>query len=235
MNQKDLSQQLGSMVSGQINSNSGNDDCLPSELTSAPSFEVEHESEIEKARKQAMKTIECIVDAVVPEEYKNHPSIKNQMEVDATQLGSVLYIQNMNNVMIENSMTSISTGNDNPRMYEVTEKFYKRSSELVAQITELYAQYRKYYIDTYLDIESKKAADESEKEELHLIENKKDNNILGVETSNGGIRFIGKQSTEALIQHKKEQAKLQKQLEKEKQDAEKLENETVDAEIIECI
>ena len=232
MNQKDLSQQLGSMVAGQVRGSTGSDDCLPSELTTAPTFEVEHESEIEKARKEAKKTIGYIVDAVVPEEYKNHPSIKNQIEVDAIQLGLVLYNQNMNNIMIENTMTSISTGNDNPRMYEVTEKFFKRSSELVTQITEMCAQYRKYYIDTYLDIESKKAADETEHEELHLIESKEDENkVLGVETNDGGMRFIGKQSTEALIQQKIERAKREKQLEKERQKAEQIED-SVDAEIV---
>lgn len=200
MKQSDISQQLGSLISAQGNlCGNGNinvDDSIPSELEEpAPAFEFDCKNELMKSKNEAMSTMNYIVDAVVPEEFKNHPSIKNQIKLDAIQLGSLYFQQNANNIVIENSLTTLASGDNNPRLYEVIEKLLKRASELADQITTTHAQYRKYYIDTYLDIESKLAADEQDKENLRIgTEEKATSQIEDksvIEQENGTVKIIG--------------------------------------------
>jgi len=45
-------------------------------------------------------------------------------------------------------------------MYEVADKFEKRATDISNQITDLQNQLRKYYIDAYLDIQSREMADD---------------------------------------------------------------------------
>ena len=212
MKQSDISQQLGSLISAQGNlcgnNNVNIDDSIPSELEEpAPAFEFDCKTELMKSKNDAMSTMNYIVDAVVPEEFRNHPSIKNQIKLDAIQLGSLYFQQNANNIVIENSLTTLASGDNNPRLYEVIEKLLKRASELADQITTTHAQYRKYYIDTYLDIESKLAADEEDKEALRVgIETKEtpqieDNGV--VERVDGTVKTIGTKEQNKIIQDKK--------------------------------
>ena len=212
MKQSDISQQLGSLISAQGNlcgnNNVNIDDSIPSELEEpAPAFEFDCKTELMKSKNDAMSTMNYIVDAVVPEEFKNHPSIKNQIKLDAIQLGSLYFQQNANNIVIENSLTTLASGDNNPRLYEVIEKLLKRASELADQITTTHAQYRKYYIDTYLDIESKLAADEEDKEALRVgIETKEtpqieDNGVI--ERVDGTVKIIGTKEQNKVIQDKK--------------------------------
>lgn len=212
MKQSDISQQLGSLISAQGNlcgnNNVNIDDSIPSELEEpAPAFEFDCKTELMKSKNDAMSTMNYIVDAVVPEEFRNHPSIKNQIKLDAIQLGSLYFQQNANNIVIENSLTTLASGDNNPRLYEVIEKLLKRASELADQITTTHAQYRKYYIDTYLDIESKLAADEEDKEALRVgIETKEtpqieDNGVI--ERVDGTVKTIGTKEQNKVIQDKK--------------------------------
>ena len=212
MKQSDISQQLGSLISAQGNlcgnNNVNIDDSIPSELEEpAPAFEFDCKTELMKSKNDAMSTMNYIVDAVVPEEFRNHPSIKNQIKLDAIQLGSLYFQQNANNIVIENSLTTLASGDNNPRLYEVIEKLLKRASELADQITTTHAQYRKYYIDTYLDIESKLAADEEDKETLRVgIETKEkpqieDNGVI--ERDDGTVKIIGTKEQNKVIQDKK--------------------------------
>lgn len=61
--------------------------------------------------------------------------------------------------MLQAAMDQVAKGDTQPRMYEVVEKYLKRSSDMSQQITDLQNQFRKYYIDSYLDIESKRSVD----------------------------------------------------------------------------
>ena len=212
MKQSDISQQLGSLISAQGNlcgnNNVNIDDSIPSELEEpAPAFEFDCKTELMKSKNDAMSTMNYIVDAVVPEEFKNHPSIKNQIKLDAIQLGSLYFQQNANNIVIENSLTTLASGDNNPRLYEVIEKLLKRASELADQITTTHAQYRKYYIDTYLDIESKLAADEEDKEALRVgMETKETSQIEDtgvVEGVDGTVNMIGTKEQNKVMQDKK--------------------------------
>ena len=212
MKQSDISQQLGSLISAQGNlcgnNNVNIDDSIPSELEEpAPAFEFDCKTELMKSKNDAMSTMNYIVDAVVPEEFRNHPSIKNQIKLDAIQLGSLYFQQNANNIVIENSLTTLASGDNNPRLYEVIEKLLKRAAELADQITTTHAQYRKYYIDTYLDIESKLAADEEDKEALRVgIETKETPQIEDsrvVEGVDGTVKMIGTKEQNKVMQDKK--------------------------------
>lgn len=212
MKQSDISQQLGSLISAQGNlcgnNNVNIDDSIPSELEEpAPAFEFDCKTELMKSKNDAMSTMNYIVDAVVPEEFRNHPSIKNQIKLDAIQLGSLYFQQNANNIVIENSLTTLASGDNNPRLYEVIEKLLKRASELADQITTTHAQYRKYYIDTYLDIESKLAADEEDKEALRVgMETKETPQIEDsgvVERDDGTVKMIGTKEQNKVMQDKK--------------------------------
>lgn len=162
MKQKEISQQLGSLISqtqGMYNTNI-NDDAIPSELQDPePIFEVDYDDEHEVARKKALKTVEKIIGSVMPDEYQKDPMISDKKELDATQLGMLYYQQNMNDIMMRTAIDAVAKGDLSPRMFEVYEKLAKRGSELSKQITETQNQFRKYYIDTYQDIEVKAERD----------------------------------------------------------------------------
>ena len=205
MKQSDISQQLGDLIGktgGNVYGNSMvSDNAIPSELEDpVPSFEIDHKSEIQKSRLEAAETIKYIVRAVVPEEYQSNPAIHNQMKIDSIQLGMLYYQQNMNNILLEDTMNNIAKGDSHPRMYECSEKFIKRSSDLADTITNLHAQFRKYYIDTYLDIESKQSADEEDIKNLHITKKSPEfidnyNEPEGIEkTESGGMKIIGTKS-----------------------------------------
>lgn len=185
MKQKEISQQLGSLISqtqGMYNTNI-NDDAIPSELQDPePIFEVDYEDEHEVAKRKALKTVEKIIGSVMPEEYQKDPMIADKKELDATQLGMLYYQQNMNDIMMRTAIDAVAKGDLSPRMFEVYEKLAKRSQELSKQITETQNQFRKYYIDTYQDIEIKTERDIQSQAQVALeskqqskqLENKED-------------------------------------------------------------
>jgi hypothetical protein len=57
-------------------------------------------------------------------------------------------------------MDLIARGNHNVKMFEVCEKISRSLEDLGSKITELQNQIRKYYIDTYKDIQYKEQEDE---------------------------------------------------------------------------
>lgn len=181
MKQKEISQQLGSLISqtqGMYNTNI-NDDAIPSELQDPePIFEVDYDDEQTKAVKKARETVSKIIGSVMPSEYQSDPMIADKKELDATQLGMLYYQQHMNDVMMRTAIDAVAKGDLSPRMFEVYEKLAKRGSELSKQITETQNQFRKYYIDTYQDIEVKTEKDAmiglEQKQEAKQIENKEE-------------------------------------------------------------
>lgn len=162
MKQKDIAQQLGNLIN-QSNGAYGTipaDDSIPSELKEPdPLFTVNYNDEQSVARQQAYETIKFIVRAVVPDIYVNDDMIQNKMKIDAYQLGMLLYQQTMNNIALQTAMDVLAKGDTQPRMFEVIDKLQKRASDLSGQITELQNQFRKYYIDSYLDLQSREIAD----------------------------------------------------------------------------
>lgn len=190
MNQQDISQQLGNL----INQTSGvyttipADEVIPSELEQPePIFEIDHESEQNKKKQQALQTVGFIMKSVIPSKYHNDEMIQNKMRLDADQLGMLYYNQLTNDKTLQSAIDQIAKGDTQPRMYEIVDKLEKRATDISNQITDLQNQLRKYYIDTYLDIQQREAADEyeddifedkkqvsSKNEELKKIEQKTD-------------------------------------------------------------
>lgn len=186
MKQQDISQQLGSLISqttgngqyGMINP----DESIPTELEQpAPIFEVDHGDERKKSQQEAYEALEFIVKSVVPKQYQDHEMIRNKMKLDMRQLGNLYYLQNMNFVNYEAAMGDIAKGDTSPRKFDIIDHLEKRAADLSDQITNLENQFRKYYIDSYLDIDTKErmeaedplmlAAPEDQK--TKKIENKK--------------------------------------------------------------
>ena len=163
MKQQDISQQLGNL----INQTSGvyttipADEVIPSELEQPePIFEIDHESEQQKKKREALVTVGFIMKSVIPSKYHNDEMIQNKMRLDADQLGMLYYNQLTNDKTLQSAIDQIAKGDTQPRMYEIVDKLEKRATDISNQITDLQNQLRKYYIDAYLDIQQREAADE---------------------------------------------------------------------------
>lgn len=221
MKQKDISQQLGSLINQTQNmygNNDFNDDAIPSELQEPdPIFEVDYDDEQTIAQRRAAKTIDQIVGSVMPKEYQNDPMIQDKMELDATQLGMLYYQQKMNNIMMQTSIDAVAKGDLSPRMFEVYEKLSKRGAELSKQITETQNQFRKYYIDTFQDMEEKNKIDE-EKESIALSAPDKNKNLENksdmADLSESGNRATSKVMVNMTTKNKTEYYKQKKLKEK---------------------
>jgi hypothetical protein len=90
--------------------------------------------------------------------------IQNKMHLDAEQLGMLYYNQLTNNKALQSALDQIAKGDTQPRMYEIIDKLEKRATDISNQITDMQNQLRKYYIDTYLDIQQREAADDYDDE-----------------------------------------------------------------------
>lgn len=167
MKQKDISQQLGNL----INQTAGVytpvpvDDVIPSELEQPePLFELDHEAERKQKVKEALVTVNYIMKSVIPKKYHNDEMLQNKMMLDAEQLGMLYYNQTSTYKTLQSAIDQIAKGDTQPRMYEVADKFEKRATDISNQITDLQNQLRKYYIDAYLDIQSRELADDHDED-----------------------------------------------------------------------
>ena len=111
--------------------------------------------------------------------------------------------------MLKAAMDVVSKGDTQPRMFEVYTKLMQTSSSISSQITELVNQFRKYYIDSYLDLQTKDEEDTMEQEKLYLTSN--DNNTVKTlenKVEDNGNRYTStKDLIEQLHNEKKEKYK----------------------------
>ena len=162
MKQADISQQLGSLIgkTQSIYTTVDADESIPSELQEPdPIFEINYNDLQSVSNGEAYETVTFIVKSVVPKAYQNNEMIMNKMKLDAYQLGNLYYQQKINNTAIQTAMDVIAKGDTQPRMFDIIDKLQKRAGDLTDQIIELQNQFRKYYIDTYLDMKSKEDID----------------------------------------------------------------------------
>lgn len=162
MKAKDIASQLGSLAAATGNGygygyDSGNIDMdIPEELHDPdPLFTVEHEQIIDTNEIKAKASIKQIVNSIVPEAYQDNPVIKDKIEQDAQQLGQLYYQQSMNNVMIKTIMDTIAKGDTSAKLFDSYTKLMSIAKDLNKQINEMQNQFRKYYIDTYMDLQHK--------------------------------------------------------------------------------
>lgn len=163
MKAKDIASQLGSLAAatGATMTSYGDNDIdqdLPLDEPD-PIFIVEHDDVIEQNRKKALKSIQQIVNTIVPKTYQDNPIISDKIEQDADQLGQLYYQQNMNNVMIKAIMDTISKGDTSSKLFDSYTKLMGIAKDFNKQINEMQNQFRKYYIDTYLDLQHKEDED----------------------------------------------------------------------------
>lgn len=164
MKAKDLASQLGNLAAttgGIYGYDNGDIDMdIPDELHDPdPLFTVEHEQIIDTNEIKAKKSIKQIVNTIVPDVYQENPIIKDKIEQDSQQLGQLYYQQSMNNVMIKTIMDTIAKGDTSAKLFDSYTKLMSIAKDLNKQINEMQNQFRKYYIDTYMDLQHKEDED----------------------------------------------------------------------------
>lgn len=160
MKAKEIASQLGSLAAATASIGSydttGIDTDIPEELQEPdPIFVVEHEKELTDNENKALRSVKQIVNTIVPKAYQDNPIIKDKVLQDADQLGQLYYQQSMNNVMIKVIMDTISKGDTSSKLFDSYTKLMSIAKDFNKQINEMQNQFRKYYIDTYLDLQHK--------------------------------------------------------------------------------
>lgn len=203
-NQSNPNQFQGSFGSGNYQSqNIGiDDDSIPvNMLESEPVFEMNYKGTKKVCYRKAKESLETIVKEIVPFELQSSKLILNKIEQDTEQLGNLYYEHEKTDKVVQALMETIARGETQARLFEVYAKMSKLLQELSNQITETQNQMRKYYIDTYLDLQqtdnaelnTKKAITTEDKKEQKVIENT--NIMLGTEQP---IKNIANKKMEAL-------------------------------------
>jgi hypothetical protein len=136
------------------------EDSIPDELQDEPIFEIDYKSEQEQCIDKARKSIMIVVREVVPETLQETSLIQDKIDQDAEQLGNLYYQYVKKETYHQAMMDLIARGNHNVKMFEVCEKISRSLEDLGTKITELQNQFRKYYIDTYKDMQYKEQEDE---------------------------------------------------------------------------
>ena len=109
---------------------------------------------------------------------QNSDIIKDKISQDADQLGGLYYTYEKNEKVIQAQMELIRQGELSPRMFEVYQKSSENQQKLLNNITEMQNKMRKYYIDTYLDLQQKDNFDES----VAALENAKTSETKALES-----------------------------------------------------
>lgn len=182
MKVKDISKTLGGLIdqanaaasggggSGGFNGNGfgGNsptiygtpEDSIPAELQDEPIFDIDYKSEQEACIDKARRSIMIIVKEVVPELMQQSELILDKVEQDAEQLGNLYYQYVKKETYHQGLMNLIARGDHSAKSFDICEKISRSLEDLGNKITDLQNQLRKYYIDTYLDLQHKDTEDE---------------------------------------------------------------------------
>lgn len=173
MKAKDLSSQLSGLIGSTANGGFGTapspgmggrmsyEDSIPEELQDPePIFEINYKSEQRQAIKKAKDSIMIIVKEVVPETLQRSPLIVDKVNQDAEQLGNLYYQYKKKELVHQALMETIARGETEAKRFDAFEKMSKSLEELGEKITNMQNQFRKYYIDTYMDIQRKDEEDD---------------------------------------------------------------------------
>lgn len=138
------------------------DDSIPSNmLETAPVFEMNYKSTKKQCVKKAKEQLRIIVKEVVPTMLQNSPMIVDKINQDAEQLGNLYYEYEKTDRIVIALMETIARGETQSRLFEVYGKMSKEMRDLSNLVTNTQNSMRKYYIDTYLDLQQKDEADEA--------------------------------------------------------------------------
>ena len=188
---------------GGFGSSFNSDDSIPNELQDIePVFEINFKSQKKQAYKKAKEQVKLIVKEIIPEQFANTSMIKDKIEQDSEQLGNLYYMWETKDIAYQALLTTIGKGRTEARMFEVLGRSATALEDLSKRITETQNQFRKYYIDTYLDLQNKIENDEiSHSNMVANIEDKKEaktneSEVLGIPQKNeDGKSFFGTDQT----------------------------------------
>lgn len=175
---------------------------LPTELEDPePIFEWDGIQEMRISIKKARKSIEVLVNSIVPKNLIKSKYIQDKLEQDSQQLGKLICQQKSIELMQTTNMNAVGKGNVSPRMFEVFTMLSKNHSDISKQISEFQTILRKSYIDTVLDLKNKDNLENPNQmigqNSIQNIENKSD------QTSN---IFVGTSELVKKLQDNKKQA-----------------------------
>lgn len=219
MKTKDLTNQLSGLIGQSTNGGygmpatgpvSGNyADSIPEELQDPdPVFEINYKSEQKQAIKRAKDSILLIVKEVVPTHLQQSALIRDKVNQDAEQLGNLYYQYKKKETYHQALMNTIACGQTDAKRFEICDKISTSLEDLGSKITDLQNQLRKYYIDTYLDMQSKDDADEIASTAINNKQNVAiENNTTAPELQNV---ITGTDATVKILAEKKKQALMAK-------------------------
>lgn len=194
------------------------EDSIPEELQDEPIFDLDYKTEQEHCIDKARRSIMIIVKEVVPELMQNSELITDKVEQDAEQLGNLYYQYLKKETYHQALMDLIARGDHSAKSFEVCEKISRSLEELGSKVTDLQNQLRKYYIDTYLDLQHKDTEDEINfakernaglpvTEIQHITSNvrteKLQNRMVGTETVAKSLMASKKERLKAIAEAKK--------------------------------
>ena len=161
MKAKDIASQLGSLASSISNYDKSDFETdIPYELQEPdPIFVISHDEILNNNEAKALKSVQHIVNTIVPKNYQDNPIIKDKISQDAEQLGQLYYQQHMNNIIIKTIMDTIAKGDTTAKLFDSYTRLMSIAKDFNKQINEMQNQFRKYYIDTYLDLQHKEDED----------------------------------------------------------------------------
>ena len=197
---------LGSMINqvnqaGQFQMGGGigvDDDAIPANMLEAtPVFELNYKSTKKQCIKKAKTELTKMVKEVVPTHLQNAVIIVDKIEQDAEQLGNLYYEYIKSDTMIQALMNIVGRGETQVKLFDTYSKMSKELRELTNLITTTQNNMRKYYIDTYLDIQTKDNAD--------AVALPQSDNSMTMTTSGGSI-MVGTENVVKLIEDKKRAA-----------------------------
>ena len=164
MKAKDIASQLGNLAAATASignyDTSDIDTDIPAELQEPdPIFVVSHDDILYDNEQKALKSVKHIVNTIVPKNYQNNPIIQDKILQDAEQLGQLYYQQHMNNIIIKTIMDTIAKGDTTAKLFDSYTRLMSIAKDFNKQINEMQNQFRKYYIDTYMDLQHKEDED----------------------------------------------------------------------------
>ena len=164
MKAKDIASQLGNLAAATASmgnyDTSDIDTDIPAELQEPdPIFVVSHDDILYDNEQKALKSVKHIVNTIVPKNYQNNPIIQDKISQDAEQLGQLYYQKHMNNIIIKTIMDTIAKGDTTAKLFDSYTRLMSIAKDFNKQINEMQNQFRKYYIDTYMDLQHKEDED----------------------------------------------------------------------------
>lgn len=118
-------------------------------------FDFDYEGTKKTLRKRARKTLNNIIEHILPAEMLEEEYVKDKMEQDINTLADLYFQMELNSVMQRSLVENVSRGNTMPRMYEVFSGLTDRVQALNKQIVSTEQQIRRTYMDIKMEIREK--------------------------------------------------------------------------------